>query len=58
MFVFKNPTFNKPGDLLVEIRYVSKEVVIDDDFHLQILAAGKPFDMQFLKIATSGEDAP
>ena len=39
-FFMKNPKFNNAGDLLMELSFVAKEIVVDDDFHLQVSAPG------------------
>ncbi|KFZ23215.1 hypothetical protein V502_02306 [Pseudogymnoascus sp. VKM F-4520 (FW-2644)] len=58
VFALKSPAFNNTGDLLVELRYTSKPINIDDDFTLQILAKDKDFNLHYLKIAKDGEGSP
>ncbi|KAF4445533.1 hypothetical protein F53441_10730 [Fusarium austroafricanum] len=56
-FFMKNARFNKEGDLLIELGYITKEIAIDERFRLQVRSGDTATNMQWLKVESDQDNS-
>jgi hypothetical protein len=56
-FSMKDAKFNKRGDLLINLSFMTKEIAIDEHFHLQVSSTDDTLKNQWVKVESDNDNS-